>query len=85
MLLSVLLSSSAPGRIVKRYCVGADVPDFGESEGDDLARIRRIGQDLLVSGHGGVEAYFSEGLAEGAEARHPEDRAVLQDQQGFPG
>jgi hypothetical protein len=56
-----------------------------ESEGDDLARVGRIGQDLLVSGHRGDEARFPEGLAEGAETRAPEDRAVLQDQHGFPG
>jgi hypothetical protein len=58
---------------------------MGESEGDDLAGVGRIGEDLLVSGHRGVEAHFAEGLAEGAEARPPEDRAVLQDQHGFPG
>jgi hypothetical protein len=64
--------------------VGTHIPDVRESEGDDLARVGRIGEDLLVSGHRGVEAHFPEGLAEGAEAPPPEDRAVLQDQHGFP-
>jgi hypothetical protein len=50
--------------------------------GDDLAGGRRIGKDLQSSS---VEAHFSEGLAEGAEARPPDDRAVLQDQHGLPG
>jgi hypothetical protein len=51
--------------------------------GGDLARVGRIGEDLLVSGHRCVEAHFPQGLAEGAEASAPEDRAVLQDQHGF--
>src|SRR5215467_9025696 len=65
--------------------VGTDVPDMREGEGDDLARIGRIGEDLLVSGHRGVEAHLPQGLAEGAEASSAKDSAVLQDQHGVPG
>src|SRR5579862_799157 len=48
--------------------VGADVADMGKREGDDLARIGRIGEDLLVAGHRGVEADFAGRVACGAEA-----------------
>ena len=40
--------------------VGADIADVGKREGDDLPGIGGIGQDLLVSGHGGVEADFAD-------------------------
>ena len=56
---------------------------YAGREGDDLARVGRIGEDLLVSSHRRIEAYLPQGLAEGAEASAPEDRAVLQDQHGF--
>jgi hypothetical protein len=33
------------------WVVRADVPDMREREGDHLAGVGRIGEDLLVSGH----------------------------------
>jgi hypothetical protein len=42
-------------------------PDMREREGDDPARVGRIAEDLLVSGHRRVEAHFPWGLPEGAE------------------
>src|SRR5690606_34931412 len=41
--------------------VGADVADVREGEGDDLRGIGRVGQDLLVAGHRGVEAHLADG------------------------
>ena len=39
-----------------------------EGEGDDLPGIGRIGQDLLIAGHRGVEADLADGDAGGARA-----------------
>jgi hypothetical protein len=54
-----------------------------ESEGDDLASVERIGEDLLVSGHRGIETHLTQRLTERAEALSLKHRAVLQDQHGF--
>ena len=60
--------------------VGADVADVGEGEGDDLAGVGGIGQDLLVAGHGRVEADLAHGRAGGAEPLPGDHRAVGQHQ-----
>ncbi|MGY3440263.1 hypothetical protein ACVW17_000264 [Bradyrhizobium sp. USDA 4473] len=49
------------------FLVGTDIADVREGEGDDLAGIRRIGEDLLIAGHRGVEADLADGVAFGAE------------------
>ena len=56
--------------------VGADVADMGEGEGDDLAGVGGVGQDLLVAGHRGVEADLARGVADRADAAPFEARAV---------
>ena len=61
--------------------VGADIADMGKREGDDLPGIGRIGEDLLIAGHRGVEADFADGMAGGAEADAFEHGAVGQHQQ----
>src|SRR4029077_816950 len=61
--------------------VGAHIADMGEREGDDLAGIGRIGEDFLVTGHGGVEADLADRLAGRAEAKSFEHGAVGQHQQ----
>ena len=48
--------------------VGSDIADMGKREGDDLARIGGIGEDLLVPGHGGIEAHLADRMAGRAEA-----------------
>ena len=48
--------------------VDADDPDMGEGEGHDLGGVGRIGEDLLVAGHRGVEADFADRRADGADA-----------------
>ena len=39
-----------------------------EGEGDELSGIRGIGENLLITGHRGVEADFADGVAFRAEA-----------------
>ena len=46
----------------------------------DLAVVGGVGEDLLVSGHSGVEHDFTEGLPFCTEGDPVEDSAVLQDQ-----
>ena len=50
------------------FFVGADVADVREGEGDDLPGIRGVGEDLLIAGHGGVEADLADRAAGGAQA-----------------
>ena len=56
--------------------VDADVADVRIGERDDLAGVRRIGEDLLVAGHRGVEHDLADGLAERADRAAAEHRAV---------
>ena len=60
--------------------VGADIADMGKGEGDDLPGIRRIGQDLLIAGHGGVEAHLADRDADRARALAFEHGAVGKNQ-----
>ncbi len=62
------------------FLVGADIADMGECEGDDLAGIGRIGEDLLVTGHGSIEADFAHGMAGCAEANTLEHGTVRQNE-----
>jgi len=62
--------------------VGADVADVGKREGDDLARVGRIGEDFLISGHRGVEADLAHRMAGGAKAMTFQHRAVGEHQHG---
>ena len=54
--------------------------DMGEGEGDDLPRIGRIGQDLLIAGHRGVEADLAHRIGGRPEGMAFESRAVGQHQ-----
>jgi hypothetical protein len=62
--------------------IGADISDMRKCEGDDLPGVRRIGDDLLVAGHRGIEADFADRMAGGPDAFAPENRAVSQHQRG---
>ena len=62
--------------------VGADIADVGKGEGYDLAGIGGVGQDLLVAGHGGVEAHFAGRMAHRTDAAPLETGAVSEDQEG---
>ena len=66
--------------------VGPDVADVREGEGDDLGHVGGVGQDLLVAGHGGVEADLAHRLADRADADPLQDGPVGQRQDaGAPG
>src|SRR3546814_7495643 len=53
-----------------------------EGEGDDLAGIGRVGQDLLIAAHRGVEADLADPRDRCAQATPPEHRAVREDKGG---
>jgi hypothetical protein len=60
--------------------VRADVAHVREGEGHDLGHVGGVGQDLLVTGHGGVEAHLAHRLADGADADPLQDGPVGQRQ-----
>ena len=60
--------------------IRADIADMGKGEIDDLARKARVGHDLLITGHGGVEAYFAYRVALCTKSPAPNDFAGCQNQ-----
>ena len=79
----VLTHNRAKGMRVQRldiFGVGADIANMREGEVDDLSRIRRVGHDFLISGHGGVEANFTDGLTFCTKALAPDDFPGRQNQ-----
>ncbi len=58
--------------------IGAHDADMREGEGDDLARVRRIAENLLIAGHGGVEADFADRRGMRAKPGAFEEGAVRQ-------
>jgi hypothetical protein len=58
--------------------VDADVADLRVGHRHQLTAVRRVGEDLLVSGHRGVEHHLADGFAFGAEGLAFEDGAVGQ-------
>src|SRR5256885_6076230 len=62
--------------------VDAVVADHRVRHGHDLAAIRRIREDLLVSRHGRIEDDFTAGFPGGAEGAAAEDAPVAQHEQG---
>ena len=57
------------------------VPDVGGGHRDDLSAVGRVGQDLLVPGHPGVEHGFTEHRAGGTDAAAAEHGPVLEHEQ----
>ena len=72
----------APGLDV----LGVDsvVADFGSGEGDELPGVRRVGQDLLIPAHAGVEHHLATPVNRLSESDAVEDRAVRQRQKRLP-
>ncbi len=65
---------------------GAVVADLGRGHADELAGVRRVGQDLLVAAHGGVEHHLPGHRGRcGGERLAAEGGAVLQHQQRLAG
>ena len=60
----------------------ADVADVREGEGDDLAGVGGIGENLLVAGDAGVEADFADVRANRADSASPKHRSIAQNQYG---
>ena len=58
------------------------VADQRVGHAHELAAIGRIGHDLLIARHGGVEDDLAVGLARGAAGSAPEDAAVGEGQEG---
>ena len=58
------------------FLVHAGVADVGIGKRDDLLAVARIGEDLLVTGHRGVEHHLASGLAGCANGDACKDRAV---------
>ena len=64
------------------FRVDAVVADQRISHGDDLSLVGRIGQDLLVAGHAGVENDFAEGFVVRSKAAAGEDCSIFQSEFG---
>ena len=64
-------------RLVPPHAVVADV---GRRHDDDLPRVRRVGQDLLVPAHRGVEDDLPERRPSGPDGQAVVRRAVLEDE-----
>src|SRR6516162_2855619 len=60
--------------------IRAHIANMGKGEGDDLSGIGRVGQDLLISGDGGVEADFTRRRPDRAEATAPKQGAIGEDE-----
>ena len=56
--------------------IGADIADMGEGKGDDLPGEARVGHDLLIAGHRGVEAQLAHRIALRAESAAEDDGAI---------
>ena len=60
--------------------VDAVVAELRDGEGDDLSRVGRVGEDLLVAGVAGVEDHLAGRLSSGAASRAFEDVARCEGQ-----
>ena len=55
------------------------------SQGNQLTSIGRIGEDLLVTGHAGIEDDLAVAVQPGAHRLAPVNRAILQNQVSWNG
>ena len=78
------VSDDEPGRLDGRGLlvlrVHTDIANVRIGQGDQLAQVGRIGQDLLITAHGGIENDFANARTIGADRDTPEDGTVFQDQ-----
>jgi hypothetical protein len=70
----------APAELLDVFQVHPGVAHVREGEGDDLGHVGRVGQDLLVAGHGGVEADLAHRVPSRADADPLQDGPVRQGQ-----
>ncbi len=62
--------------------IATHVADMGIGEGDDLAAVREVGEDLLITGHGGIEYHLSDRLTVISDGFAGKPGPVFQNQQG---
>jgi len=60
------------------FRIRADVTNMGIRQSDELFGIRGIGEDLLVTGHGGIEDHFANGETSSTDGSAFEYRTVSQ-------
>src|SRR5277367_6211211 len=65
------------------FSIDSDIADLRISHADQLALVRRISQDFLVTSHRRVEDYFTNRLADCAECAAAEHSSVGQRQYRF--
>ena len=65
--------------------VAADVADVRIGERHDLPAVRRIGEDFLIAGQGGVEHHLADAVAAGADGGAVQQRAVGEGEKGWLG
>ena len=65
------------------FRVGAVAADMRIGEGDDLLTVAWVGQDFLVTRHGGVENDLANSAAAGANRDSGENRTVSERQNGL--
>ncbi len=70
----------AGAELLDVFDIDPHVADVGEGEGDDLAHVGGVGQDLLVAAHGGVEAHLADRIADRAHALALEDGPIREHQ-----
>ena len=58
------------------FDIGPHIADVREGEGQDLAHVGRVGQDLLIARHGGVEDHLAQGRSDRPDSDSLKDRAV---------
>ena len=68
----------AAGDLLHVLDVGPNIAHVREGEDDDLVHVRRVGEDFLIAGHGGVETHLAQRLAHGSAALADENRPVRQ-------
>jgi hypothetical protein len=74
-----------PRREVRRLRildVRADIADVRKGEGDDLAGVGGIGQNLLIARHGRIEAHLADRGADRAEPAARDDRTISEHKTG---
>lgn len=63
--------------------IDAGVADLGVGHGDHLPLVGRVGENLLIAGHGGIKDDFPAGFTRGAEGFSAKDTPVGQGQNCF--
>ena len=62
--------------------VYSGITDVGVRQSDDLTGVGRIGQDFLVTGHGGVENHLAAGFPGSADGNSVEQASVCECKDG---